>query len=149
MTKLENIKMRKNLLSIAFIFLFTISSFSQIEMGKIEKAVEKENKIAFPAYDNLENFINHSDYYRAKTTKILESGSGKNPFDEKECEEKEYYKRYNGLNIYYPSFSNDYKKNSIQFLPCSLLNSTSRFFSVSPMYLLTTCERSTWYISIP
>ena len=65
--------MRKNLLSIAFIFLFTISSFSQIEMGKIEKAVEKENKIAFPAYDNLENFINHSDYYRAKTTKILES----------------------------------------------------------------------------
>lgn len=115
MTELENIKMKKNLLSIAFIFLFTISSFSQIEMGKIEKATEKENKIAFPVYNNLENFINHSDYYRAKTTKILESGSGKNPFDEKECEEKEYYKRYNGLNIYYPSFSNDYKKNSIQF----------------------------------
>ncbi|HFG0578714.1 hypothetical protein LIS90_12295 [Flavobacterium psychrophilum] len=107
--------MNKKILIKVVLSLFTISSFSQIEMGKIEKAIEKESKIAFPTYNNLENFINHSDYYEAKTKKILESGSGKNPFEEKECEEKEYYKRYNGLNIYYPSFSNDYKKNSIQF----------------------------------
>lgn len=102
--------MNKKILIKVVLSLFTISSFSQIEMGKIEKAIEKESKIAFPTYNNLENFINHSDYYEAKTKKILESGSGKNPFEEKECEEKEYYKRYNGLNIYYPSFSNDYKK---------------------------------------
>lgn len=107
--------MNKKLLITVVASLFTISSFSQIEMGKIEKAVDVESKTKFPVYVPTENFINHSDYYKAKITKILESGSGKNPFEEKECDENEYYKRYNGLKIYFPSYSVDYKKDYITF----------------------------------
>jgi len=84
-------------------------------MGKIEKVPEVENKIKFPPYIPTENFIEDSDYYRAKITEILESGSGKNPFDEQQCEESEYYKRYNGLKINYPTYSESYKKNKILF----------------------------------
>ncbi len=108
--------MKKKLLNTIIISLFTISSFSQIEMGKIEKAVDIENKTKFPLYIPTENFINHAGYYKAKVTKILESGSGQNPFEEKQCDEEEYYKRYNGLKIYYPNYSNEYKKSSILFL---------------------------------
>lgn len=107
--------MKMKLLNTIIISLFTISSFSQIEMGKIEKAVDVESKTKFPVYVPTENFINHSDYYKAKITKILESGSGKNPFVEKECDDNEYYKRYNGLKVYYPSYSVDYKKEYITF----------------------------------
>lgn len=107
--------MNKKLLITVVASLITISSFSQIEMGKIEKAVDVESKTKFPVYVPTENFINHSDYYKAKITKILESGSGKNPFEEKECDENEYYKRYNGLKIYFPSYSVDYKKDYITF----------------------------------
>lgn len=107
--------MNKKLLITIVTSLFTISSFSQIEMGKIEKAVDVESKEKFPLYVPTENFINHSDYYKVKITKILESGSGKNPFEEKECDENEYYKRYNGLKIYFPSYSVDYKKDYITF----------------------------------
>ena len=102
--------MKMKLLNTIIISLFTISSFSQIEMGKIEKAVDVESKTKFPVYVPTENFINRSDYYKAKITKILESGSGKNPFEEKECDDNEYYKRYNGLKVYYPSYPVDYKK---------------------------------------
>lgn len=107
--------MNKKLLITVVVSLFTISIFSQIEIGKIEKAVEVEKKANFPPYNPTENFIEHSEYYRAKVTQILESGSGKNPFDEKQCEVNEYYKRYNGLKIYYPTYSDNYRKNSILF----------------------------------
>lgn len=107
--------MKKELLNTIIISLFTISSFSQIEMGKIEKAVDTENNAKFPEYVSTENFINRTDYYRAKITKILESGSGKNPFEEKECDDNEYYIRYNGLKIYYPSYPVGYKKEYITF----------------------------------
>ena len=50
-------------------------------MGKIEKTTGNETKVSFPVYDNSENFIIQSEYYKAKITKILESGSGKNPFE--------------------------------------------------------------------
>jgi len=112
---LENIKMKRALFFTSITILLSISGFSQIEMGKIEKATENETKVSFPVYDNSENFIIQSEYYKAKITKILESGSGKNPFAEKQCDENEYYKRYNGLKIYYPTYSNEYKKNSILF----------------------------------
>lgn len=108
--------MKRALFFTSITILLSISGFSQIEMGKIEKATENETKVSFPVYDNSENFIIQSEYYKAKITKILESGSGKNPFAEKQCDENEYYKRYNGLKIYYPTYSNDYKKNSILFL---------------------------------
>lgn len=107
--------MNKKLLITVVASLFTISIFSQIEIGKIEKAVEVEKKVNFPPYNPTENFIEHSEYYRAKVTQILESGSGKNPFDEKQCEANEYYKRYNGLKIYYPTYSDNYRKNDILF----------------------------------
>jgi hypothetical protein len=107
--------MNKKLLFTFIASLFTISIFSQIEIGKIEKAVEVETKVNCPPYNQTENFIEHSEYYRAKVTQILESGSGKNPFDEKQCEANEYYKRYNGLKIYYPSYSDNYRKNDILF----------------------------------
>ena len=107
--------MKKTLFFTSITILLSISGFSQIEMGKIEKATENETKVSFPVYDNSENFIIQSEYYKAKITKILESGSGKNPFEEKQCDENEYYKRYNGLKIYYPTYSDEYKKNSIHF----------------------------------
>ena len=107
--------MKRALFFTSITFFLSISGFSQIEMGKIEKATENETKVSFPVYDNSENFIIQSEYYKAKITKILESGSGKNPFAEKQCDENEYYKRYNGLKIYYPTYSNEYKKNSILF----------------------------------
>lgn len=107
--------MKKALFFTSITILLSISGFSQIEMGKIEKATENETKVSFPVYDNSENFIIQSEYYKAKITKILESGSGKNPFAEKQCDENEYYKRYNGLKIYYPTYPNEYKKNSILF----------------------------------
>ena len=107
--------MKKALFFTSITILLSISGFSQIEMGKIEKATENETKVSFPVYDNSENFIIQSEYYKAKITKILESGSGKNPFAEKQCDENEYYKRYNGLKIYYPTYSDEYKKNSIHF----------------------------------
>lgn len=107
--------MNKKLLITVIASLFTISIFSQIEMGKIEKAVEVEKKVKFPPYNPTENFIEHSEYYRAKITQILESGSGKNPFNEKQCDINEYYKRYNGLKIYYPTYSDNYRKNDILF----------------------------------
>lgn len=108
--------MKRTLFFTAITILLSISGFSQIEMGKIEKATGNETKVSFPVYDNSENFIIQSEYYKAKITKILESGSGQNPFAEKQCDEDEYYKRYNGLKIYYPTYSNEYKKNSILFL---------------------------------
>lgn len=108
-------KLKKNLLNTVIVFLFTLSSFSQIEIGKVERAVEVEKKINFPPYNPSENFIEYSEYYRAKVTQILQSGSGKNPFEEKQCEANEYYKRYNGLKIYYPTYSENYKKNNILF----------------------------------
>ena len=107
--------MKRTLFFTSITILLSISGFSQIEMGKIEKATENETKVSFPVYDNSENFIIQSEYYKAKITKILESGSGKNPFAEKQCDENEYYKRHNGLKIYYPTYSNEYKKNSILF----------------------------------
>ena len=107
--------MKRALFFTSITILLSISGFSQIEMGKIEKATENETKVSFPVYDNSENFIIQSEYYKAKITKILESGSGKNPFEEKQCDENEYYKRYNGLKIYYPTYSDEYKKNSIHF----------------------------------
>lgn len=107
--------MNKKLLIVIVASLFTISTFSQIEIGKIEKEIEVEKKVNFPPYNPTENFIEHSEYYRAKITKILESGSGKNPFDEKQCDINEYYKRYNGLKIYYPTYSDNYRKNDILF----------------------------------
>ena len=116
MTEFNKIKAKRNLLSIVIIFLFSLSSFSQIEIGKIEKETGNETKVSFPVYDNSENFIIHSEYYKAKITKILESGSGQNPFAEKQCDEDEYYKRYYGLKIYYPTYSDEYKKNNILFL---------------------------------
>lgn len=107
--------MNKKLLIVIVASLFTISTFSQIEIGKIEKEIEVEKKVNFPPYNPTENFIEHSEYYRTKITKILESGSGKNPFDEKQCDINEYYKRYNGLKIYYPTYSDNYRKNDILF----------------------------------
>ena len=107
--------MNIKLIFTAITILSSISGFSQIEMGKIEKTTGNETKVSFPVYDNSENFIIQPEYYKAKVTKILESGSGKNPFEEKQCDENEYYKRYNGLKIYYPTYSDEYKKNSIHF----------------------------------
>jgi hypothetical protein len=108
-------KLKKNLLNTVIVFLFTISSLSQIEVGKVERAVEVEKEVNFPQYNSSENFIEYSEYYRTKVTQILQSGTGKNPFEEKQCDVNEYYKRYNGLKIYYPTYSDNYKKNKILF----------------------------------
>jgi hypothetical protein len=107
-------KMNKKLLITAIIFLFTISSFSQIEMGKIEKVKEVEKKIEFPIYNDSENFVEYSEFYESRIRKIIDSGSGKNPFETK-CDKNDYYKRYYGLKIFYPAYSDDYRKDEKTF----------------------------------
>lgn len=91
--------MKKQLLLIGiFTSLFYNLSYSQITMGSIEKKKEEEVFVEAPPYSDSENFIEYGSYY--------------NPFvPEKERTSKsEFYNRYKGLQIYYPEYSNDYKK---------------------------------------
>lgn len=106
--------MNKKLLITIVASLFTISSFSQIEMGKIEKVKEVEKKIEFPIYNDLENFAEYSEFYESRIKKIIDSGSGKNPFETK-CDINDFYKRYYGLKIYYPTYSDEYLKDEKTF----------------------------------
>ena len=88
--------MKNQLLTIILLFI-TNFCYSQISIGKIEHTKISENEVKIPPYDSLENFTDYGDYY-------------KNGVPEYErCAKSEFYKRYVGLQIYYPMFSDNYQ----------------------------------------
>lgn len=82
-----------------------IHSNAQISVTTVEKKEPEKKVIPAPAYDSLEAFISYGSYYRTHW---------RIPNDEK-CTVEEFYKRYVGLQIYYPSYSNEFNKNSTIF----------------------------------
>jgi hypothetical protein len=84
---------------------FCVHSNAQISVTTIERKEPEKKVILTPAYDSLEAFVSFGSYYRTHW---------QIPKDEK-CTVEEFYKRYVGLQIYYPSYSNDFNKNSSIF----------------------------------
>jgi hypothetical protein len=90
--------------------LFAITSFcihsnAQISVTTVEKKEPEKKVIIAPEYDSLEAFVSYDSYYRTHW---------RIPNDEK-CTVEEFYKRYVGLQIYYPSYSNEFNKTSTIF----------------------------------
>lgn len=84
---------------------FCIHSNAQISVTTIEKKEPEKKLIPTPAYDSLEAFVSYGSYYRTHW---------QIPKDEK-CTLEEFYKRYVGLQIYYPAYSNEFNKTSTIF----------------------------------
>lgn len=84
---------------------FYIHSNAQISVTTVERKEPEKKVIPTPAYDSLEAFVSYDSYYRA---------NWQIPKDEK-CTVEEFYKRYVGLQIYYPSYSNEFNKTSTIF----------------------------------
>lgn len=89
---------------IALTFLCKHSN-AQISVTTVEKKEPEKKVIPAPAYDSLEAFVSYGSYYRTHW---------RIPNDEK-CTVEEFYKRYVGLQIYYPSYSKEFNKTSTIF----------------------------------
>lgn len=84
--------------TIAFaLLLITGFCYAQISIGTIEKKENKTPSVPVPEYDASTNFMNYIVFYR-----------GISP--DKRCEESEFYSRYNNIEIYYPTYTTDYKQ---------------------------------------
>jgi|GEM_PF-3216436 len=93
--------MRKIIITL-FIALSTSIVSSQITMGTSPNRANPEKEtIKAPPYENHQNFMHYEEYY------------GYNPSKEKTPTKEEFYSRYNGLKIFYPNYSNNYKEKSI------------------------------------
>ncbi|MDD3723485.1 MAG: hypothetical protein PHW92_13545, partial [Lutibacter sp.] len=88
---------------------FCIHSNAQISVTTVEKKEPEKKVIIAPEYDSLEAFVSYNSYYRTHW---------RIPNDEK-CTVEEFYKRYVGLQIYYPSYSNEFNKTSTIFFTVS------------------------------
>jgi hypothetical protein len=82
-----------------------IHSNAQISVTTVEKKEPEKKVIPAPAYDSLEAFVSYDSYYRTHW-RIPNEGK---------CTVEEFYKRYIGLQIYYPSYSNEFNKTSTIF----------------------------------
>lgn len=82
-----------------------IHSNAQISVTTVEKKETVQKVIIAPAYDSLEAFVSYGSYY---------STNWQIPIDEK-CTVENFYKRYVGLQIYYPSYSNEFNKTNTIF----------------------------------
>jgi len=89
---------------IALTFLCKHSN-AQISVTTVKKKEPEKKVIPAPAYDSLEAFVSYGSYYRTHW---------RIPNDEK-CTVEEFYKRYVGLQIYYPSYSKEFNKTSTIF----------------------------------
>ena len=89
---------------IALTFICNHSN-AQISVTTVEKKEPEKKVIPAPAYDSLEAFVSYGSYYRTHW---------QIPKDEK-CTVEEFYKRYVGHQIYYPSYSNEFNKTSTIF----------------------------------
>jgi len=90
--------------------LIAISAFcihvnAQISVTTVEKKEPEKKVIPAPAYDSLESFVSYGSYY---------SAHWQIPKDLK-CTVEEFYKRYVGLQIFYPLYSNEFNKTSSIF----------------------------------
>lgn len=91
----------KRIIITLFLALSTSIVSSQITMGTSPNKVNLEQEIVkAPPYENHENFIEFEDYY------------GYNPPKDKTPTKEDFYSRYNGLQIFYPNYSNDYNENN-------------------------------------
>lgn len=70
---------------------------AQISIGTVEKKEIKKPTVPVPDYDASTNFINYEQYYRRVPP-------------EKKCEKSAFYSRYCNSEVYYPTYTDDYKK---------------------------------------
>lgn len=85
---------------IAVLVLSSSYCFAQITMGTISKEVKEETVIPAPKYESVESFVEYGIYYR---------GDGYT----QRCTESEFYKRYIGLEVYYPTYTNDFRQDDV------------------------------------
>lgn len=115
----------KNLLLLTFIFTVSFS-FSQIRMGQIETSGKKEqidNVESVPVYDSIQNFVNYWRYCNGD--KYNDPYHFKHMEGVKPCNLNDFYKRYIGLQIYYPDYKNNYRENEIHLFKNSNFDSIS------------------------
>ena len=123
--------MKKQLLLIGiFTTFFYNFSYSQITIGSIEKKEEVKKVVEAPPYDGLEIFKPYGRYYHPAT-----------PKSDKPTKQ-DYYDRYTGVKIYYPSYTNDYKKDRVLMLKKSnntILNWSEvgdKYYTIEKIYPL-------------
>lgn len=84
--------------TIAFaLLLITGFCYAQISIGSIEKKENKTSSVPVPKYDASTNFINYEKFYWRVPP-------------EKMCEESAFYTRYYNYEVYYPTYTDDYKQ---------------------------------------
>jgi len=85
---------------ITALFLTSSLCSAQVSIGSISKEQKEEVIIPVPEYDPYEGFSNYDDFY---------GGDGY----ANKCKELDFYKRYYNLDVYYPTYSNDYKEGNV------------------------------------
>ena len=129
--------MRTRIIMLCGFIWFCNHCFGQITMTEFDKKDKVEEKIIpHPKYDSSENFEDYGSYYRRL-------GSDRHLFyEEKEmCTESAYYKRYIGLQIFYPSHVDNYDENYTFFIkrpfdkPLKWSDIGNRYYTILNIYL--------------
>lgn len=108
----------KKLLLTAFVFSHLLS-LGQIKMGQIDEPIEPlKNELIepVPTYDSIQNFVSYWSYCNGYESDPYRF---KHKEDVKPCDINDFYRRYEGLQIYYPDFKNNYKINEIRLFQYS------------------------------
>lgn len=84
---------------------------SVIENYKEEKKVENIDKV--PIYDSIQNFFTYGTYCENLNNLNQDKHHGETEKWIKPCDINLFYKRYVGLQIYYPDYTNDYRNHEI------------------------------------
>ena len=113
-------------LLLVFFILIQFSGYSQIKVGHIEEPVQKEHiltKESTPKYDSIQNFITYSEYCNSNEYQDTYH------FNHKEgiglCDMSDFYKRYVGLQIYFPDYKENYRNDEIRLFGLSGLDTIS------------------------
>lgn len=129
--------MRTKITMLCGFIWFCNHSFGQITMTEFDKKEKVEEKIiAQPKYDSSENFIDYDSYY-------LRLGQERKLFYEQKekCSESLYYKRYIGLQIFYPPHVDNYDENYTFFIkrpfdkPLKWSDIGNRYYTILNIYL--------------
>jgi len=129
--------MRTKIIMLCGFIWFCNHSFGQITMTEFDKKEKVEEKIIpQPKYDSSENFIDYDSYY-------LRLGQERKLFYEQKekCSESLYYKRYIGLQIFYPPHVDNYDENYTFFIkrpfdkPLKWSDIGNRYYTILNIYL--------------
>jgi len=104
--------MRTRIIMLCGFIWFCNHCFGQITMTEFDKKDKVEEKIIpQPKYDSSEDFIDYESYY-------ISLGQERHlSYEQKEmCSESEYYKRYIGLQIFYPPHVDNYNEDETFFI---------------------------------